>query len=347
MKKSILILMLLLAAGFVSAQETEKTYTHGQVAAIGFVPYAATGIAIGTNPFLPQKARTFYLAGISLLGNIPACITNSPRALSETAIEAGTIATGYALYKFPEFSDAAFNIGWKSTWWTQYDAYANARSKCDFYPDYEKITFKDALFSSFNPDVLKRKEVWIPILAGTAVSAGSQFLGNKDNAVWNTGKAYLCGKEVPVALGVTATTLLTVASMTFTGIGEEALFRGIGYEEFKVSYGKIPATLLDAVIFSAVHIPQEINNKMSFSTIATNFAVRATIALFLEWIYDIGGLKSSIAFHMWFNTITFVSQYLLTGGQTADVVSGNINGNTNLNIGFNQEGLNFNFSLSL
>jgi len=344
MKKSFCVLLLLLAGTFCFAQETEKQYSHGEVAAIGFVPYSNLAITLGTYTFIPQKAGSLFISGMSLLGNIPACITNFPTSLSETAMEAGTMATSFALYKFQDLAQPLFNIGWKTTWWTQFDGYQQARSRCDFYPEYENLTLKNAILASYNPDVLKRKEVWIPVLAGSAVIISSAVFEKKDRAVWNTGKAYFCGKEVPVALGISATALVTAASMTFTAVGEEAMFRGIGYEEFKVSFGKIPATILDSVIFSAVHIPQEIIAKKDFSTIAGNFTQRALIALILEYIYDKGGLKSSIAFHMWFNTINTVTNYLLTGGESAEIVSENING-TDINIGCNPNGLSININM--
>ena len=43
-----------------------------------------------------------------------------------------------------------------------------------------------------------------------------------------------------------------------TVIGEEVLFRGTGYEEMKVSFGVVPAKIIDAIAFSAVHIPQQV-----------------------------------------------------------------------------------------
>jgi len=342
MKKSIVVILSLLLAANLFAQEQ---VSHKEVATVGMIPYVDTVVTLGTYGFLPSNLHAPYLAGMSLLGNIPAYQVYPDSALWETGFEASTIGAGFILSHYPVISEPLFNIGWKATWWTQYEAYSKLRNSCDFYTDTEQVSLSQAFTAPFNPQILKRNEVWIPLLAGTALAVASEW-GNTENAVWKTGRTYLGDTQVPVVIGIGATTLLTGASMLFTAAGEEALFRGIGYQEMKSSYGQIPATVVDALLFSAVHIPQELIDGTESATILGNFAARAGIACLLEWIYNQGGLQSSIAFHMWYNTINTMTQYVCTGGQQVNATTAHIGGNTAMNVGYTPDGIRLNFSVT-
>ena len=149
--------------------------------------------------------------------------------------------------------------------------------------------------------------------------------GGFRDSVWATGKAYVGSREVPVLLGLVSTVALSCFTYTFTGIGEEALFRGVGYEEMKFSFGVVPAKLTDSLGFSACHIPQEIQKGYAPATIAFDYGYRALLSLGLQWAYDEGGLKYSVAQHMWIDVLSSTLLYLCYAGSSDNDVSFSLN----------------------
>ena len=133
-----------------------------------------------------------------------------------------------------------------------------------------------------------------------------------------------------VGMDLNEPTLVSCFDYTMTGIGEEALFRGTGYEEMKVSFGIVPAKIIDAVIFPAVHIPQQVIAGYDWPSILLTAAVQTGVTFLLQWIYDQGGLKDSIAVHAWVDIISSTLTYLFTTGTQGNTFALNINFSTKL-----------------
>lgn len=341
MKKLIIILCLLFSTTFFFAEEveentvsTEKEYSHAQVALTCYIPYFGDYLVSAAQLFTPPELTSHVISLGSLLCNIPAAIVNPSYVLPGSALTTASWASGIFMenkpniYGNPSLSNTFMNIGFKGNMWLQYKGYEKARSLCssDIYPEYENLSFKDAFLACYDPKILSKKSVWIPILGFSGLAMGASLLQGFDNSVFKTGESYIGNYKVPVIAGLATVLTLSCINYTFTGIGEEALFRGVGYEEMKVSMGLWPAKIIDAVGFPAVHVPQQIVSELDAATIFLAFGVQAGTSFLLQWIYDKGGLKDSIAAHMWMDVLSSVVTYLFT--------SGTENNNFALNISF-------------
>ena len=339
MKKSLLILLVLIfvSSSFVFAQDnneqSEKEYSHAQVATVGFTPYVGNLLMSSTLLFLPQNLAVHFLSTESLLLNIPAAIVNPTYTLAGSAITTGSWAAGIFMSKYPNIygnpnlANVVLNTGFKGNMWLQYKGYETARSMArdGIYGDYEELSFKDAFTAPYNPNVLSKKSVWIPIAVYTAGIIGLDCLGGFEKSVFKSGESYIGNYKVPIALGTAAVFALSCFNFTMTGLGEEALFRGTGYEEMKVSFGIIPAKIVDAVVFPAVHIPQQVVAGIDWSSILVTTLLQSGTSFLFQWIYDQGGLKDSIAVHAWVDIVSYVCSYLFTSGLEGNSFSLNIN----------------------
>lgn len=321
MKKVIFIISCIFLCTAISAQSAAPVITPAQVAQSAYIPYGGTVLSLGTYGMLPEEMQMPYLTALNYVWMTPAFMLCPDKAVPQAGISlafetASFLCSGLGWNVPSSLNDALWNIGWKLNYWTQYEGYAAARSRCEsgLYPDFKAVSFKDAVTAPFTWDVLKRPEVAYPILGLAAGYTLIELLSGTDNAIWNTGTAYIGDKEVVPALGIAYTALVSIASYTATGIGEEALFRGIGYEEMKQTMGRLPATLIDSAGFAAVHVPQELLAGMNTSTVLSNFLLRAASSVISECIYETGGLTSSIAVHAWTDIIVDMMVYLFTSG---------------------------------
>ena len=320
------------------ASQPKKEYSHAQVAATAYVPYFGDALLSSSLIFLPGDLIGHYLSVESLLLNIPAAIVNPSYTLTGSAISTASWAAGLYLSKYPNLygnpilSDVFLNSGLKTDMWLEYKGYEKARSmaKEGIYHDYDELSFKDAFISPFNPNILSKKSVWIPIIGYSAFLIGFNCLGGFDNSVFKTGESYLGKYKIPIALGAAAVFAVSCLNFTITGVGEEALFRGTGYEEMKVSFGLVPAKLIDAVLFPAVHIPQQVVAGDDWTSILLTTAFQSATTFLLQWVYDQGGLKDSIAVHAWIDIVSFTLSYLFTSGTQGNNFSLNINFSTKL-----------------
>ena len=339
MKKSVFVLLLLAVISTTTvfplenAINEDSEYTHAQVAAEGFIPYFGSMLISSSMLFLPQDLMMHFMSLESTLLNIPAAIVNPTYTLTGTAITTSSWATGIFLSNYPQLygnpclTSLFANAGFKGNMWLQYKGYEKARSMVQdgIYRDYEPLSFTDAFTAPFSPNVLSKKAVWIPILVYTAGIIGLDCLGGFDNSVFKTGESYIGNYKFPIALGTAAVFALSCINFTFTAVGEEALFRGTGYEEMKVSFGIIPAKIVDAVAFPAVHIPQQVIAGIDWSSILFTTLLQSGTSFLLQWVYDQGGLRDSIAVHAWIDIISYVCSYLFTSGTEGNNFSLNIN----------------------
>lgn len=167
---------------------TEKEYSHTQVALTGYIPYFGTYLLSASQLLLPQNFVQQSICLESLLLNIPASIVNPVYTLTGSAITTGSWVSGMILenhqniYGNPSLAYTFENVGFKGNMWLQYKGYEKARSSCssDFYKEYETLSFKDAVLACYDPKILSKKSVWIPVLSLTALNAGFSMLGGFD-----------------------------------------------------------------------------------------------------------------------------------------------------------------------
>jgi membrane protease YdiL (CAAX protease family) len=312
----------------VEQNPSEKTLSRSEVLLYGGIPYFTTfGMALAGN-LIPEPYGLYAGVGLLISANIPHIIIDPAAGLSLSGINTGLVASGFFLNTIPglygdkTLGNVILNIGQKNSGWAFYEGYAKARQHArtgEYQGEFTPVQFLDVITSPWDLNTMSRVSVWLPLAFNTIGFTTAYYLrSGGETAVWKTGKAFIGKTEVPVLLGLVSTIAIYTISHTFTGLGEEAVFRGIGYEEMKISFGVLPAKITDAILFPAMHIPQEIKAQYSTSTILVNAAIRSAITLGLQWAYDDGGLKASTAQHMWIDVIGAILQYCIFSGVASD-----------------------------
>lgn len=291
------------------------------------VPYAAVYLVVAPQLFLPYDTSKYISASLLLAGGIPSAVIDPVPGLIYMGVGAAGIAGGFLLESMDDnlaktlFAGPLINIGQKTQMWSYYTGYQKARilSEKDFYPansSFRTETFLSLASSPWNWNNLKRTSVWLPMLVVTGANIAINALTTKgENALWTTGKAYLGQVEVPIPVGILTNLAISLLNYTFTAIGEESLFRGIGYEEMKTSLKQPWAFFADCTLFAAIHVPFEYQTGVKPDQLMFRFATRFGTTFFLDWAYDDGGLQASTASHMWIDVLMGTSEYLFTGGK--------------------------------
>jgi len=261
-----------------------------------------------------------------LLAHLPLYGLNVPKALWYTGMELLLPAAGIGLMAagsndFLQDGSALLLGAYQSvTQFSVYEVYREFRSRTppeDAYRrDFNSRSFGEVLRGEFSVSSLRKAIVWIPTLLGPALLSGYRLLaeGDTESAVWSTGSAYIGDTEVHPAAGFAYTLGRSLAAMSLVGIGEEALYRGVIYEEIKTRTSRRTARMIDALLFPAIHLPGDIYAGFSTGTVAFQFIWRAGMTLVFDEAYDQGGVPLAAAVHMWSDVLLLLVQWLAYGG---------------------------------
>lgn len=334
MGNRLFILIFLGLFGFVGlysqAMEGENgTGTEEEVRLIyGYVPYATLFAAIAPSTFLPYDTSKYIGSSTLMLGGIPSVMADPQSGFSAMGIAATGFASAFFIETFEDplldqyVAWPILNIAQKTQMWSYYNGYQQARINSidrTYAQSMDTYSFLDLARAPWDMDNLRRPSVWIPLLAATGIYTTVSLLSTGgEQAVWSTGEAYLGDHQVPFFAGLLLNLGLSFLNNTFTAIGEESVFRGIGYEEFSHSLGSGPAMFLDSLFFPAMHIPYEIQSGDSSGQILSNAGFRIAFTISFDWAYDDGGLPASVASHFWSNVLFNTIAYLLTAGVPQD-----------------------------
>jgi membrane protease YdiL (CAAX protease family) len=198
-----------------------------------------------------------------------------------------------------------------------YEVYMKARERLDpslYAAPLRHYSLNDLLAAPFKAEDVLHLPVIATIGAIGAWTALSFATMDQSESVWSTGSWHWGQKKFSPWIGIPLFAGISIAGSLATGVGEEALYRGVYYEEMKDSLGKIPAKFLDAAYFSAVHIPQEIAGKAPSDSILLDFAIRSVSAFFAQWCYDSGNLRWAVAAHTWGDVCARMAFYLNHSG---------------------------------
>jgi len=296
------------------------------------LPYLSIYASAISLAFTSSDSMVPVWDGITIAGLIPSMFYLPNAGLGNLGISSSFMLASYGLkeasgfYGDQSLFDVSNNLGAKYAYWSYYQGYVAAEKAIygvSPNPLNDGLKFKDLVEAPWDLRNLSRVQTWLPLtLLISGEMAGAYFSTGGAKAVWTTGKAYIGHSEIPIGVGLISTFALSAINYTLTGIGEEAAFRGIGYDQMKTSLGVWPAKALDATLFSAVHLPQQIKEGDSLSTIVMAQLFGAAAGLSYQATYDAGGLRASVAEHMWFDTLQAVGIFLLTSGTTnASVLS--------------------------
>jgi membrane protease YdiL (CAAX protease family) len=285
---------------------------------LNFVPLAAPDSA-GFIPWVIYPSQ--------LLAHLPLYGLNASKALVYSGVELALPAAGVGLMfaagenDFLQQGSALFLGAYQNmTQFSVYEVYKEFRLRVPPEDPYRwgfsYHSFGQVLTGEFRLENLSRSIVWIPILAGPALLSGYRLLveGDTSSAVWRTGSGYVGETRVPPAAGFLYVLGRSVAAMSLVGIGEEALFRGVIYEEIKTRTTSRTARIVDMLLFPAVHIPGDIYAGYSTGTVVFQYFWRSGMTLVFDTAYEQGGLPLSAAVHMWSDVLLLLVQWLVYGG---------------------------------
>ena len=207
--------------------------------------------------------------------------------------------------------------------YANYEVYKQSRIAAgDEYTDgWNYYSYADLVKAQFSWDTIKRPIVWIP--AALSLTAGIVTIPS-DNAIWNTGEAYLGNWRTGSIVGGLLIAAANIANYSMVGIGEETFYRGVLYEELSSAVGVSWAKVIDAaVLFPLIHVPQYIlsGNSLSQILIMCGFISASTVVF--DFAYDIGGLPLSSTVHMWLDFFYYTAMGFQVFGAPLGANTGN------------------------
>ena len=292
---------------------------------LGISSYGSVAVAALTGNLLPAPYGMWAALSAMGLSTVPLWFVDTGQGALLSSIVLLSFLSAYHMPPEPDITGGhnfplaatAFNAGQKFAMWSSYQAYRLTRNDPPMTDGETSTvdTLPELLLAPFRIRNMADLSFWVPLLGACVTNiAGRILTEGTDQSVFATGRAFVGRTEVPIGLGLLSTLLVGAVNYTFTGIGEEAVFRGLEYRELSERLGPAPARIINAITFPAVHVPQEIRNGASFGSILIGLSWRAVTTLGLQWAYDTGGLQRSVAQHMWIDTLFGVINYLLFSG---------------------------------
>jgi len=181
----------------------------------------------------------------------------------------------------------------------------------------------DLLLAPFNPQVLKRPWVWagIPLLLGGAIGFGylaSQFdhsssMSSSMRSLGDPGGVRFLGSDYATGTGFALGEIYNVGLYLPTGVGEEALFRGVVQAGLSESLGLWGGWALGSVIFGGAHVLNFIGDSNGATTAALAVPYITLTGSYLGQVYirTHFSLLAGTAIHFWYDfllsTIAFIA----------------------------------------
>jgi|GEM_PF-2020310 len=237
--------------------------------------------------------------------HLPLYAFDRKKAITYTGTGLSFLGLHLATKEKPYISRVPYYFYLDNEFYSTYEIYKATRGKAKsgIYPeDWKTFNRKELFCAPFQMEHLSHPLFYVTILTETTIHVLLSALGNED-AIWKTGEAYIDSEKVPMSQAVPAILATNLLTETAVAVGEEALFRGVIYEELKLSLGSKRAKLIDMILFPALHIAGDLALEHSSDEVMGNFILRSFSTLLFDLAYDRGGLPLSTALHMWYNTI--------------------------------------------
>lgn len=138
------------------------------------------------------------------------------------------------------------------------------------------------------------------------------------SSVWSTGEFYIQDAKVGPGGFALAMGLYDVSASVYTGIGEEAAFRGFLHEELSSHLGRGWAMAINTGAFALMHLATDVlRGQMSRTEILVHVLSVSANNIFLDLAYNKGGLPLATALHSWIDIFAMSFSSLATGGAPA------------------------------
>ena len=332
-----IVLITFLIVSNVSAQPNSNSdvmrndiYTRSDVlkrAGLSFIPTVALVTGLGSLDSVDIADLNLPAWMLVTMGvqHLPIYLTDTPKAMKYSAFELGSLGFYSATREETFINYIPLHFYLYSGWFSSYDNYASMRHQSNYADGWQSYGKKELIQASFDKDVLTRRFFWVTMLTTTTLN----LLGNDTlkTSIWESGEAYIDDKEYDPLVALPLVLAINTIKFTATAVAEEALFRGIIYEEMKYSWGSKKAKFADLILFPAIHVPGDISSNKDSEEVLGLFILRGISTLLFDFAYDRGGLPLSIALHTWFNTLGQTIQWTKergvpppTGGDTASAI---------------------------
>lgn len=309
-------------SSFNSEMDQESIYSRSDVltrASLSFVPLLTTLTGIGSldsMEIVDLDLPAWMIATMSTQ-HLPLYLTDKQKAMKYSAFELGSLGLHLATKDETFFTYMPFHYFLYSGWYSSYDNYSAMRNQSDYAGGWQSYGMGELLHASFDKDVITRRFFWVTILTTTTLN----LLGSDSSktSIWKSGEAYIDGKKYDPAVALPLVFVVNTIKFTATAVAEEALFRGIIYEELKYSFGSKKAKIADIILFPAIHVLGDLTSNKDSDEVIGLFIIRGISTLLFDFAYDRGGLPLSIALHTWFNTLGQTIQWTKERGVPSSI----------------------------
>jgi membrane protease YdiL (CAAX protease family) len=275
----------------------------------------ASGLAMD-EPYFP-----LLFQGLALLQNAPGFIGGKEPDWAGLATQLGLDGLYFANAGLGLSEGARpllFNFAHKYSMYQTYAVYAGLREELagEIHDGYAGYPLGELLLSPLDLHNYESWTVWGYLGSLALFELASLASSSQADAVWTTGRSFIGSAEFPVYLGIPLILALQVPNFIATGVGEESLYRGVYYEELKRRLGLWPAKSLDSLYFTLSHIPQKLASgvPLDLGRELRNSALSIGQTMWLQYIYDAGGLKEAVAAHAMSDIVVFFLDWMLQAG---------------------------------
>ena len=247
--------------------------------------------------------------------HLPLYLLDSPLAPAFTIAEAGFLGLHRSTLQSPFITEMAVNFYVTTAFYSTYEIYKDARANTisGVYPqEWQAYGLGELFAASFAWENLLHPAFYIPVGISTVANVLSSL--GSELAIWKTGRAHIDGNEFPMSVAIPLVLGRNILHFTATAIGEEALYRGVIYEELKASFDPLLAKVCDMVLFPLIHVGGDLARGLTLDSMLGMFVTRAVSTLLFDYAYDVGGLPLSTAIHTWFNTVAFSLRWAASSG---------------------------------
>jgi membrane protease YdiL (CAAX protease family) len=263
----------------------------------------------------------WVLLGTSCALVVPGFAYSTPDSLLIAGVQVGLTAAWAAnelVFGATLAAPLLFNAAHKFSMFASYIGYADIRRRSTdtAYAAVNRSSFGELVLAPLQPASYAPWPVWGYLASMGTFAVMSAQGAREDEAVWDTGAAFLGDREYPVWAGIGLMLLLQVPNFIMTGVGEEALYRGVYYEELRTRFGEWPGKVIDAAWFTFSHFPQQWNRLKTMSTgqLLLKTALSFAQAFWFQYVYEWHGLEYAVAAHATSDVLVFFIDWLSQGG---------------------------------
>lgn len=302
-------------------KNASEGYTRSQVLKYPLISTAlsvatVTGVGAIDSADIADYKTPWWLNASIATQHLPIYQLDKQLGMRYSIVEGGFLAAHYATKNNSStIAGTALNLYLKTAYYSTYDMYKITRSRAKpgiYTEEWRGYGIKELSLAPFQLKNILQPVFLIPV--GLITWGQINQIQDSDTSIFKTKQAYIDGNKYSLGQAIPMMIGNNMLHYLATAIGEEVLYRGVIYEELKVSFGSKRAKLYDFFIFPAIHMPYDLAAGRDAEEIFGRFIERGIATLLFDFAYDKGGLPLSVSLHTWFNFINFTTNWMRDGG---------------------------------